>query len=88
MSDYPEHEKLAAVKDESQAQGEFLSWLTSEKGVHLFVFDGDSPRSLMCSAEDLLAEYHGVDLKALEREKRAMLEQMRRASSEEQGDHE
>lgn len=27
MSDYPEHEKLSAVKDESQAIGEFLDWL-------------------------------------------------------------
>lgn len=27
MSDYPEHDKLMAVKDESQTIGEFLDWL-------------------------------------------------------------
>ena len=27
MSKYPEHEKLSAIKDESQAIGEFLDWL-------------------------------------------------------------
>lgn len=32
MTDYPEHEKLELIMHESQAIGEFLEWLTSEKG--------------------------------------------------------
>jgi hypothetical protein len=31
-TDYPEHEKLHAVKDRSQAIGEFLEWYQSEGG--------------------------------------------------------
>lgn len=32
---YPEHEKLSAVKDQSQRIGEFLEWLMDEKKVEL-----------------------------------------------------
>lgn len=32
---YPEHEKLAKVKDRSQAIGEFLDWLMNEQGAFL-----------------------------------------------------
>jgi ribosomal protein S12 methylthiotransferase accessory factor YcaO len=31
----PECEKMRAVKEKSQAIGEFLEWLSAEKGVHL-----------------------------------------------------
>lgn len=34
---YPEHEKLAKVRDESQSIGEFLEWL-SEKGIRLAAY--------------------------------------------------
>lgn len=34
MSDYPEHDRLSTVKDQSQAIGEFLEWLAGE-GIHL-----------------------------------------------------
>lgn len=42
-SDYPEHEKLQAVVDQSQTVGEFLDWLRSAeedggKGVRLLVW--------------------------------------------------
>lgn len=32
MIEYPEHEKLEAVEEQSQACGEFLEWLLSVKG--------------------------------------------------------
>lgn len=32
---YPEHEKMAAVKDHSQAIGEFLEWLSSERELYI-----------------------------------------------------
>lgn len=37
MSEYPEHDKLHAVRDDSQRQGELLEWLASQ-GVHLMVW--------------------------------------------------
>lgn len=38
MTDYPEHEKLRRISDQSQAIGEFLDWLTHERGVELQEF--------------------------------------------------
>lgn len=40
MSDFPEHDKLHAVADETQAIGEFLDWLANQ-GVHLMVWRED-----------------------------------------------
>jgi hypothetical protein len=40
MTDYPEHDKLALVKDETQAAGEFVEWLGSQ-GIHLMVWRED-----------------------------------------------
>lgn len=39
---YPEHEKLEAVKDESQTIGEFLEWLLSEHGVTLCRYEEEA----------------------------------------------
>lgn len=33
--EYPEHQKLKAIKDKSQTIGEFLEWLTSEQKIVL-----------------------------------------------------
>ena len=50
MSDYPEHEKLEQVQEQSQACGEFLEWLFSEKGYQVCEFveghDNGEPRYL------------------------------------------
>ena len=35
MSNYPEHEKLSAVREHSQAIGEFLEWLSQAEGISL-----------------------------------------------------
>lgn len=34
---YPEHEKLSAIKDKSQAIGEFIEWLQNDKGVTFMI---------------------------------------------------
>lgn len=44
MSDYPEHEKMTAVQEQSQAVGEFLEWLQTPtehggKGVSLHTWE-------------------------------------------------
>lgn len=84
---YPEHEKLQGVKDQSQFLGSFLEW-ASGKGYFLAerVPDEDYPEDReVCvrvrkSINQLLAEYHDIDLGKLDAEKRKMLEAYRESS--------
>jgi len=77
----PNCDRLREVQPESQLCGEFLEFLTRR-----FIFcmgpplghDGDYFRPSLVDAEKLLAEFFGVDLEGLEREKRAILESIRR----------
>ena len=96
QSKYPMHAKLAAVKDQSQACGDFLDWLSS-KGLFLAAFHTHKTSCyrlglLTCGFSDrypyrvggqideLLAQFFGVDLKKLELEKRKMAPSLREAS--------
>lgn len=93
MSDYPEHEKLAKIKDQSQACGDFLEWLQAEKGFVLCHnehhdedgYDEDENEDqegeylpAPVSKVRLLAEFFEIDLDKLEDEKQAMLEEQRK----------
>ena len=94
MADYPEHEKLAAIKDQSQAIGEFIDWCTSTHGVSLAEWEPAQVRTTRGHfghrrierrmhptthrLANLLAEFFGIDNQKLEAEKRAMLDEMRR----------
>jgi len=40
MSDYPEHDKMSAIVDQSQAIGEFLDWLAT-RGISLMTWRED-----------------------------------------------
>jgi hypothetical protein len=94
MVEMPECEKLKAVQEKSQAIGEFLEWLTTEKGYFI-----QESRTRIIPAEDslsgkaysvqnigpireswerLLAEFFEIDLDKVEQEKRALLEEIRR----------
>lgn len=78
---YPEHEKLERIQKESQAQGEFIDWL-SGKGIYLAVYcDEKHLEALLVMANvsinNLLAEYHGINQAKLEQEKRQMLAEFR-----------
>lgn len=79
--EYPEHEKLALVKDKSQAIGEFLDWL-SERGIRLAQQDQgrryDEFWPIQRDKIGLIAEFFEIDLNVLEDEKRAMLEWTRK----------
>lgn len=93
---FPEHEKMHAVKSRSQSIGEFLEWLRSEKGYviceRLRTSDGDEeeedddadyelvPANL--GITKLLAEFFKIDLEKIEAEKRQMLDQLRAANSQ------
>ena len=74
--DYPEHAKLNAVADKSQAIGEFIEHAG-------FILCEPTGRELIPyapvgkSINELLADYFEIDLKVIEKEKRAMLDLIR-----------
>lgn len=80
---YPEHAKLKAIADLSQSQGEFVDWL-QEQGIVLAQYDDKSGMFWPdhTPIQKLLAEYHGIDWRKLEAEKRAMLEECRKANTQ------
>src|SRR5687767_11254733 len=85
MSDpgYPEHDKLKAVKDESQKFGTFLEWLQRHYPICEFVskepgYGEDYYFRTFDSTEKILARYFGIDLNKLEQEKLQMLEEQRK----------
>ena len=78
MPKYSEHEKLRAVKDQSQAIGAYLEWL-AEQGWELQRADEDGKTEYECrTIERRLAEYFEIDLRKIADEKDAMLEEQRR----------
>ena len=84
MSDYPEHEKLKKVSDQSQVCGEFLDWLQGKyvlaKYVETGTWAGEPVHDLRHAnvpVQDLLAEFFGIDQDKIEAEKRAMIEACR-----------
>ena len=80
MSDYPEHDKLREVAEQTQAIGEFIEWLEG-KGIFLarYVDGSNFPRHVH-GFRDLLAEWAGIDENKLEAEKRQMLASLRTAN--------
>lgn len=92
----PETGKMLAVKDQSTAIGGFLEWL-DEKGLWLCRSatkedtrddDGESTGTregdllpVYKSKEILLAEYFNIDLKKVEKEKRALLESLQKENA-------
>lgn len=76
---YPEHEKLAKIKDESQVIGEFLDWCADEKGILLSrkIKGRELSREIVSSIPDLLAEFFAIDLEKIEEEKRQMIAKLR-----------
>lgn len=78
MSDYPEHDKLTAVKDQTEAIHDFLEWCAMRGAIQLCEFDERSDHFWPIDSDDnLLAEWAGIDLKKLEAEKRQMLDRIR-----------
>lgn len=89
LKEYPEHEKLRAVKDKAQAIGTFIEWLSSE-GLVLARWhqhdeichncDRDDLVPDRASIEQLLARYFEIDLLKLDDEKRDMIEELRKGA--------
>lgn len=78
LPDTPTLDKMLAVRNESQAIGEFLEWAKSQ-GLFLAEhtqYDGFRDQTLVVSSrsvETILADHFGIDLNAAESEKRAIL---------------
>ncbi len=79
MKRYTEHERMKAVKGESQVIGSFLEWL-QDKGIELHLFKDDDCAPVRKSIEQILAEYFEISLKKVEKEKRKMIEDFRKAN--------
>jgi hypothetical protein len=74
---YPEHEKFDKIQDKSRTIGEFLDWLFSVKHCVIAQFDSkdrltELPRGEHGVAEEISAEFFGIDLKKLYLEKQEM----------------
>jgi len=76
---YPEHAKLEKITSKSQSIGEFLEWCNT-KGMSLHEYPEDHPHAVQTrrSTQDLLAEFFEIDLKKLEKEKKKMIESLRK----------
>lgn len=77
----PECDKLAAVRDRSQVVGEFIEWLTGEKGIELAIFgeneEGDEALlPFHFNRDGILAEFFDIDMNRVEKERRAILAQL------------
>lgn len=79
---YPEHKKLAVVKDQSQKIGAFIEWL-GENGMAVCNFDPTFNHSNYWPVNEpinkTLARFFEIDLDVLEDEKREMLAECRAA---------
>ena len=70
MKNYPEHEKLIKIEKESQAIGEFYHWAVNKGYLGTFKH--------WKRLEDILAEFFDIDLQKIDKEKKQMLEELRR----------
>jgi hypothetical protein len=70
------------VDRESQAIGEFLDWINNKKGYFVARHLNTSLEGRLAlvseSADELVAEFLGVDLAAIEAESRAILARLRK----------
>jgi hypothetical protein len=74
MIKYPECEKLQKVADKSDECGHFLDWLCQK---------GYAEKTSRKRMEELLAEYFEIDLVKVEKERRAILDDIRNRSDKE-----
>ena len=82
---YPQHATLKAVRYESAVIAKFIETLGLAGLAGLTICEYHEGfgefRETMKSTEQLLADFFEVDLKALEAEKRSMIEEIRRVNN-------
>lgn len=76
--EYPEHEKMTQVTNESHIIGQFLEYL-NEQGIVLGKYDeqGQHIWPHRQPINERLAEYFNIDLKVIEQEKQQMIQELR-----------
>lgn len=88
MADYPEHEKLRAISEKSQAIGEFIEWLAEDQGIQLCRLSGSRVDRYAPNQQPitkLLALFFEIDLDVIETEKRKMLDELRASNGQSKG---
>jgi len=74
----PECDKLLAIREKSQAIGEFLEWFQGKYVIANYYPEGsDNLQPDHIDIEKILAEFFWIDLNKTEDEKRAVLEYVR-----------
>lgn len=77
--DTPAIDRLSKVSHKTQAIHDFLEWLDYNEGISLGKYLGADLFPISTHERDnLMAEFYGVDLKAVEAEKQAILEEIRK----------
>lgn len=87
MAEYPEHEKMSAVIEDSQRLGAFIDWMQGRGYMIAEWVDGEYRNSdqqlapVHKSINEWLALFYEIDLTKIEEEKRAMLDEIRAANA-------
>ena len=76
---YSEHEKLKAIQKQSQLIHEFFLEFCDSKRIFLAEYDKRDRMFPVGSTTKLIAEFFDIDEDKLEKEKLAMIEEMRNA---------
>lgn len=80
-----EHDRLRVIKDQSQACGDFISWLEHKGYILCMAITPDEESDYQeyvpapINLVKLLAEFFDIDLERLEDERRALLASLREA---------
>lgn len=84
-AEYPEHEKLKGVQEQSQFTGELLEYFQS-KGYEIAHYPPEVPGNTLVpvqlSINSILSDMFQIDLVKLEEEKQQMLEKLKQAHTE------
>lgn len=82
-TDYPQSEKLSIIQDRREAIAQFVDWAFEEHDMELALREGDDRLyPISGRLDDLILEFFGVDLAELEKERRAMLADLRGENDE------
>lgn len=79
----PELDKMIEVQDKSQAISEFIEWMQNESGLSICRWENDARLytkgywQVETDFEGIMARFFGIDLKAADRERKAILAYLR-----------
>lgn len=75
---YPQAAKLDGLRTEAETAGQFYEWLMAKPGLHFVRYTDEGMAIPAClNGPELVAEFLGIDYAAYEREKAAMLDEIR-----------